>query len=359
MAATTPKKFIDKIRERYAKERKLVIEKIIDAQKPEAQIDLTSAITRSRIVLGDYVTLDWKHRSQIVSLANRIQNYADDASRTRPLNIIMQAEPGSGKSHFIRCLAKSPRLNSVVAAVTFNMSGMQNVDDLIQPLEAVRNLKVVDKTPILFFDEFDSDESNYALLLPLLWDGELHVGHRDLKTGKIVIILAGSGQNIQKAMADAKAMQKPVEATSKLADLLSRINGGEFSIPDLDEMVGDRDRRADKVCITAALLMDRFGSKLEIVPWSLLHFIGVTKFRYGVRSITHLIELLPVPGEDADTVKVDKLPLASVTKLKDSSLAYHVVNDDGPAAVVAEWEKSIATEAKVRVATKEEEDVPF
>ena len=50
-------------------------------------------------------------------------------------------------------------------------------------MDAVRNFKVLDKMPILFPDEFDSDPSKYALLLPLLWDGEVHVGHRDLKTG--------------------------------------------------------------------------------------------------------------------------------------------------------------------------------
>jgi hypothetical protein len=239
------------------------------------------------------------------------------------------------------------------------MSGMQSVEDLIQPLDAVRNLKVIDKTPILFLDEFDSDEANFALLLPLLWDGELHIGHRDLKTGKIVIILAGSGQRIQEAMKDAKAMQKRDVSSSKLIDLLSRINGGEFSIPDLDEVTDKRDRRTDKVCIAAALLVDRYGDSLETVPWSLLHFIGNTRFRYGVRSITHLIELLPAPDSKNQAVSVDKLPLATVGRLKSSSLAYHLVNDDGPAAIVSTWEKISKYDAIVRVAEKDEDEIPF
>jgi hypothetical protein len=175
-----PRKLFLQIRDAYARQRELISDKIVEAKRPEP-VDLTSAIERSRSVLADYATLDWKHRSEIISLRNRIRDYADDTSRTRPLNIIMQAEPGSGKSHFIKCLAKSPRLSFTVAAVTFNMSGMQSVEDLIQPLEAVRNQKVLDKTPILFLDEFDSADSNYPLLLPLLWDGELHIGHRILE----------------------------------------------------------------------------------------------------------------------------------------------------------------------------------
>ncbi len=347
------------MREAYAKERDAIREKIVEAKKPADNIDITSAIVRSRSILGDYVNLDWKHRGDIISLVNRICGYAEDASRTRPLNVIMQAEPGSGKSHFIKCLARSFRLRSIVGAVTFNMSGMQSMEDLIQPLEAVRNLKVLDKTPILFLDEFDSKESNYALLLPLLWDGELHIGHQDLKTGKIVIILAGSGQSIQDAMKDAKAMQKPTVRSSKLVDLLSRINGGEFSIPDLDEVSDERDRRTDKVCIAVTLLKNRYGESLETIPWSLLHFIALTRFRYGVRSITHLIELLPAPDETNKTVSVDKLPLGSLSKLKGSSLAYHLVNDDGPAALASDWETFSAYEAAVTVAEKEEDEIPF
>ncbi len=354
------KKAIDQVRESYAKHRKLIADKIIDAKKPEPDVDLTNAMFRSQSVLGNYVTLDWKHRTDIISLRNRIRAYADDVSRTRPLNILMQADPGSGKSHFIKCLARSGALRSSVGAVTFNMSGMQSVEDLVQPLEAVRNLKVIDKTPILFLDEFDSSDANYALLLPLLWDGELHVGHRDLKTGKIVFILAGSGQHINETMKAAKAMQKIAAPSTKLTDLLSRINGGEFSIPDLDEISGDRDRRTDKVCIAAALLTRRYGESLLTVPWAFLHFVGVTKFRYGIRSLTHLIELLPSPTGKEETLSVEALPLSSVAKLKNSSLAYHLTNDDGPAAIVSEWKEFSEDDAVVVVAKKEEDDeIPF
>jgi hypothetical protein len=350
---------VHRIQELYIAAKNKIRDEIILAEVPAENINLTAAMTRSAATLGDYVTLDWQHRAEIQGLIARILAYAEDTSRTRPLNIIMQAEPGSGKSHFIRCLANNARLNDTVRPVTFNMSGMQGIEDLIQPLDAVRNLKVIDKTPVLFLDEFDTNPAHYALLLPLLWDGELHVGHRDLKTGKVVIILAGSGESIQKAMTGAKTMQKPEAQSNKLVDLLSRINGGEFSIPDLDEVSGDRDRRADKVCVTAALLRQRFGPKLTMVPWSLLRFVAVTRFRYGVRSITHLVELLPASSEDSTTVNVDRLPIGTVDRLKKSSLAYHVVSDDGPAAVVADWKQFSAHNARVRIAEDPEEEIPF
>ena len=89
-------------------------------------------------------------------------------------------------------MARSFRLWNVDAAsVDYNMANLQSIEDLSQPLDAIRNLKVIDKLPILFLDEFDSDKRNYSLLLPLLWDGELHIGHSNLMLGKLVIILAG------------------------------------------------------------------------------------------------------------------------------------------------------------------------
>jgi hypothetical protein len=359
MPAPTRKTFLEKLKDQFASARHLIGKEIISNTSPDAEIDLTSPVELSSRLLGDYVNLDWQHRLDIVALMNRIRGYAYDKSKRRPLNIIMQAEPGSGKSHFIKCLAKSSRLAGDVGAVTFNMAGMQAVEDLIQPLDAVRNLKVLDKTPILFLDEFDSDPSKYALLLPLLWDGEIHVGHRDLKTGKVVIILAASGASIEEAMKNAKSMQKAVPGDgTKLVDLLSRINGGEFSIPELDAVSEERDRRTDKVCVAISLLKQRYGDRLETVPWCLLNFLAHTKFRYGVRSITHVIDLLPPIDDENKAIKVEKLPLQSVERLKASSLAYHIMSEDGPAAVVGRWKHFVGQTAAVRIAEKQEEP-PF
>jgi hypothetical protein len=192
-------------------------------------------------------------------------------------------------------------------------------------------------------------------------DGELHVGHRNLKTGKVVIILAASADTIQQAMKEAKSMQSAAKSDgSKLIDLVSRINGGEIVIPDLDEVEGHRDRRTDKICIAVALLQRRYGNELQQVPWSLLRFISTTKFRYGVRSMPHLVELLPPPMDDDMSIKLEKLPLYTSQRLKDSSLAYHLVNEDGPAAIVADWKRFYESKAAVRIAREENEDeIPF
>jgi hypothetical protein len=318
----------------------------------------------STLLLGRYVTLDWPHYNAIRRVRFEISRYAEDRTRRRPLNIVMQAEPGSGKSHLVKCLAASLGSHSA-AAVDYNMASLQSIEDLVQPLDAVRNLKVQDRLPILFLDEFDSDPGRYPLLLPLLWDGELNIAHRNLKLGKLVVILAGSGQVISAAMAAAKGMQATVAVEDgKLIDLLSRINGGELEIPTMDLVQDGRDRRADKVCLTISLLQSRFGTDLKLVPLSLLRFVSTSKFRYGVRSLAHLIDLIAPFAPDANktALALDQLrfPLRNVADLRSSSLAYHVFSEDGAAAIVDHWKTVASDTASVRIRKKpEEDDLPF
>jgi hypothetical protein len=243
------------------------------------------------------------------------------------------------------------------------MASLQSIEDLVQPLDAVRNLKVQDKLPILFLDEFDSDPDRYSLLLPLMWDGELNIAHRNLKLGKLVVILAGSGAVVRAAMDAARDMHAPAAAQGdKLIDLVSRINGGELEIPPLDLVEADRDRRADKVCLTISLLRSRFGADLELVPLSLLRFAATSRFRHGVRSLAHLIDLIQPFSGNANTRQLLaeqlRFPLNNVAALRKSSLAYHVFSEDGAAAIVDHWKAVSAKDASVRIREEtEEEDI--
>jgi len=344
-------------KERYKRARQEIENNILKDQ-PTIEVNIEQPYNRSKLTLGEYVTLDWEHRADIIRLKKVIRDYTTDSTKKRPLNIVMLAEPGSGKSHFIKCIAKKMDSENI-SAVTFNMANIDSINDFIQPLEAVRNLKVLDRLPILFLDEFDSNTKYYSLLLPLLWDGELHIGHSDLKLGKVIIIMAGSGQNIVDAMKASKEMQKQLNIDNpKLADLLSRINGGELEIPSLDLEKNDRNRKVDKICITIALTQQRFGEKITAVPWAFLRFVADNHFRYGVRSITHLVDLIPKIDDNSNelTLKDLNLPLRSVESLKKSSLIYHIVSEDGPAEIIRNWENSNKSEILVRFKSIPEEE---
>lgn len=349
------------LKDRLDKARAVVIKEIINRTNNDGEIDLVGAFVASSRLLGDYVTLDWPHYQAIRKLRMDISKYAGDRTRRRPLNILMHAEPGSGKSHLVKSLAASISNHNAVA-IDYNMAGLQSIEDLLQPLDNIRNAKVQDKLPILFLDEFDSNSSRYPLLLPLMWDGELNIAHRNLKLGKLVIILAGSSSDINTAMSAAKGMQiTTAMANGKLIDLVSRINGGELDIPPLDLVTPERDRRADKVCLTISLLKSRFGAELELVPLSLLRFVANTKFRYGVRSLAHFIDLIQPFASNAQNMKQllpaqMQFPLNSISALRNSSLAYHVFSEDGAAAIVDHWKEASSDKASVRIQEKAEED---
>jgi len=304
--------------------------------------------------LPGYATLDADQINVIGRLLSTIRKYADDASQKRPLNFLMLASPGAGKSHFIRCIAAQLG-NQKIGAVTYNMVGLQRHEDLIPALDAARNEKVEDKLPLLFLDEFDVAPANYPLLLPLLWDGQLTVGRHELKLGKVIIVLAGSDPHLPVAMEYARNMKvEPPQDNDhpKLIDLLSRINGGVLKIPPLSDPLSATDRRADKICIAVNLLRQRFGRTLKSAPVALLRFIANTEFRYGVRSIAHLIDMIPFV-EDATklTTRMLHLPLQDAKELKKSSLAYHLLNEDMALGVARAWRESAAAKTSVLISS--------
>jgi len=324
---------------------------LIDQSPPSGSVDIADAYEISQQVLEGYATLDLTHYSGIQLLVKTISSYAKDRSRRRPLNIVLHAEPGSGKSHFVKCLAK--KLSDVrVKEVVFNMSSMRGVEDLAHPIDAVRDIKVSDRLPLLFLDEFDSRDENFAALLPLLWDGEIAVGNRLLQTGKMIVVLAGSGTRIEQVMTALRKMKAATRAKDgKLNDLLTRINGGELTIPPLDAISADRDRRVDKICLAISLLRNRFGRSLIKVPWALLRFIIDTPFKHGARSLFTLIDLIPPPSEPAKELRLEELhlPLDSVDAFKSSNLIFHIKGSN-PNAVVAKWQALAKTGALVTCA---------
>lgn len=330
-------------RERVEAARKLIQESVVDAEiQPDARFGL--AVAESESLLSGYATLDDRHRGEIQKLIKEIKAYLRDETRKRPFNALMIAAPGAGKSHFIRQLANAMG-DERVQAVTFNMATMQSPDDMAQPIDELRNLKVNDRFPLLFLDEFDSDPSRYPALLPLLWDGELQISHRDLKLGKAVIVLAGSNPDLPKVMDEAAKMRLENDNTegfvpaSKLVDLLSRISGGVIAIPDLDLRSDNRDRRVDKVCVAVALMKNRFGKDLKEIPRSILTFIAQTRFRYGVRSIAHLIDVIESNAIKNDRLKAEALglPITSEKALQESNLKLHLVDKDRGFGIVNRW----------------------
>jgi hypothetical protein len=329
----------------YATARQTISRLVIDQTRTSLtlvdKLLLSAACACSMNHLPGYATLDDSHILAIQKLLRTIREYVEDASQKRPLAFLMLASPGAGKSHFIKCVAN--RLSSEnIGAITYDMAGLQSSEDMIPPLDAARNLKVEDRIPLLFLDEFDSAPTNIPLLLPLLWDGEVAIGARALKLGKVIIVLAGSSPALPSKMEQARSMrtdlQDASDETPKLIDLLSRINGGTFSIPPFHDSQSNIDRRPDKVCILVELLRQRFGKGLKAVPLALLRFVAQMDFRYGVRSLASLVNLIPYRDHPAVLTLGDlEFPFGDVERTKQNSIAYHLLHQHQATGVVETW----------------------
>jgi hypothetical protein len=339
-----------KVKDAVQRMRDSITDKIKNPeQKRDLEIPLLLYSYFTQEWLPNYATVDYEHIDGVHGVLESIKAYIVDTSLKRPLNFLLLASPGSGKSHLIKSIAQHLRDQKVkVSDVTFNMATMRSKSDLGQVLDRARNIAIEHQTPLIFLDEFDSDERNYPLLLPLLWDGSLDVGHRDLRLGRSIFFLAGSRKALSHKLDLARDMSDPRSAQkddTKLLDLFSRISGTVVRLPVLSDVT--KNHLPDKFVVAMSLLRNRFQSCYR-VPWSLLWFLVKAQFRYDARSIATLINNIPlVGGEQADTLPVltkrhvQRLPLASVDALMQSALAFHLVDGNAASGLVELWQRAL------------------
>lgn len=335
-----------RMEELFQESRERIYTSVIEGR---AETDIGSAYAMSRTALEGFTTLDWKFRGEIRNVMGKVRDYFGNLSFNRPLNFLMISDPGAGKSFLVEKLAASIEQGKG-SYVGFNMAGYSTPADLREALDEVRNLKVLDKQPILFLDEFDRLHKDYSPLLPLLWDGEFGSGKGMLKLGKLVIIMAGSGHEIIETVNKAKDMNNPAEPinqdSTKLRDLLSRVNGGILQIPSINgadlKLVG-----VEKICLLISLLQQRFGLDLAYIPLGIAKFVASTDFTYGVRSLAHLVNMISLSALESSKIgkfegtalAYDKLglPLTNLADFSGSNLVYHLSNKTGSGEIVQLW----------------------
>lgn len=263
-----------------------ISQKILNATGAETEIRFDGALKGADAVLPGFVTLDADLEETIRMTLNTIENYVKATVERRPCNFILTAEPGSGKSHFVKCIAKQCGLPPITA----NVASLDRVDDLSYWIDAARNHKAEDRMPLLFIDEADAKEVAIPSYLPLLWDGIFFTHGRELQIGRCVIILSVSDPGVIKKIENPDD-HATATAFRKLDDFLSRINGGVIRIGPIDE------RRRDKLCLAMALIHRRFPTAIG-VGLAFLKLLVNTSFLHTVRSIETLVSYFPPPNKD-------------------------------------------------------------
>jgi hypothetical protein len=181
-------------------------------------------VARARGFLGEFISTDLELRSQISSFVEAIRSYIEKEQKTRPLNCLVVAGPGAGKSFLVHQLCKE----LAFAMVEINVGQMTSREELLDSLSLVQNIHPPSR-PLLLLDEIDTKLENdyiYSLLLSPLWDRSLTIRgvRRDLPEGLVTILVASQAKSYSQ-------FRGKTEKLPKGSDFLSRLQGPILELP--------------------------------------------------------------------------------------------------------------------------------
>ena len=156
-----------------------------------ARDGLKSLPSIPRLALGGYVTIEREEIEAIHRIRLRVRDYLDQKTQKCPLSIAVFGAPGAGKSFIVEQMAKG-LLGGDVPFLECNLSQISDEKDLQGAFHLVRSAVLKGKTPVVFWDEFDSQEYRWLrLLLAPMQDGKFREGQIIHPIGKCIFIFAG------------------------------------------------------------------------------------------------------------------------------------------------------------------------
>jgi hypothetical protein len=161
----------------------------------KAKDNLKDESHKIKPVFGDFVTRNDGFSNELINLHNIVNSYASRRDAKRPLNILLAAEPGNGKSFLINQLADSITSSIKVDFEEFHVVSFSSMSDLHGVFQRIQSANLNGKLPFILFDEVDGkvkDKNIFANLLAPMWDGVFYDGKEKFTLGKAVLFFAGS-----------------------------------------------------------------------------------------------------------------------------------------------------------------------
>jgi hypothetical protein len=277
---------------------------------------------------GKYFTVDRREIEALRSLRQMMLSYRDGGAQKQPLSLAAFGAPGSGKSFALKQIAEGV-FGEKNPILEFNLSQFDGPADLIGAYHQVRDHVLGGKTPVAFWDEFDSRKYYWLqYLLAPMQDGLFQDGQVTHSIGKCVFVFAGGTSHDfanfgppETPPADetvderkdrnertvAFAMAKGPDFRSRIAGYFNvmgpnrRPNPGARpgGVPISDPSAEEPDfpiRRAIMLRSTLGYVKDREGDRendvMEIDRGLLTALLEVPSYRHGMRSMEKLVGLM-------------------------------------------------------------------
>lgn len=187
-----------------------------------------------RLQVGAYLTIERKEIEAIRRIRRQVDEYVNGGPARQPLSLCVFGAPGAGKSYIVKQLSKFLFPDGKYEFIECNLSQLSDERDLQGAFHLVRDSVLRGITPVVFWDEFDSQEYRWLrLLLAPMQDGKFREGQIIHPIGKCIFIFAGGtsptfdafdkpspGSSRQEAARQMRAFEM-----AKGPDFKSRIHG--------------------------------------------------------------------------------------------------------------------------------------
>ena len=231
-------------------------------------------------VIGRFVTCNRGFEEELVALKDTVGSYVNREKPARPMNILLAATPGSGKSFLIKQLANS--ISHDAEFLEYHVASFRDVGDLFSVFQRVQSANLEGKLPFVLLDEVDGKVNGRHLfpnLLAPLWDGIFHVGQDQHHLGRAVLffaasallpspsiknVLGGSNESATySAFADSwrGKVQSALDQSTieKARDFVDRIDF-LLCIPPIDFAIQDSDPASEYIKLACLLIKKAFQS---------------------------------------------------------------------------------------------------
>lgn len=204
---------------------------------------------------GELVTLDHHEIEGYRAIKRLLKSYFASNNETKPISLAVFGSPGSGKSFGVKKLVD----RNVTPILEFNLSQAMP-SDLPGFFHEIRDYVLRGKTPLCFFDEFDSnDRSLIAHFLAPMQDGEFRDGPRVHPIGKAVFVFAGGTAESYSDLTDPDSYNTPDKKDGdvrlralKIPDFASRLRG-HINIQGINKTSPEAEKSSSAEAVTAEL----------------------------------------------------------------------------------------------------------